>query len=144
MTQPYRRKLICFTGYHGFKEMLKPGEVLVIEFEDEDAECAVFEKIENARQFKKINRIDGGDIFGIWAWKESHWKTFRPKEDIVYEEILDRKESHSRVMEDIVLMSIHEGRSAWDVYRTVEDMVMEQNTLVDVKIASNNTLDTAI
>jgi len=122
MQKSYRRKLISFTGYHGFKNQLGPDEVLVIEFEEEERECTSFERINNAMQFKKINRIDGGDIFGIWAWKESHWDTFNPKEDVVYDDLLDKGSAHNRVMEDIVLMAIHERRDAWEMYRTVEDI----------------------
>lgn len=119
--QTYRRKLISFGGYHGFRRLLLPGEILVIEYEQEESECTTFKRINNAREFKIINRIDGGDIFGIWAWKKDHFETFNPKEDSIYDLDMDRRSAHPRVMEDIVLMAIHERRNAWDVYRTVED-----------------------
>lgn len=137
MKKDFRRKLICCTGYHGFKAMLKASEILVIEFEDVDSECTSFERIDNARQFKKINRIDGGDIFGIWAWQLSHWEKFDPKEDTVYDLLLDSGSAHNRVLEDIVLMAIHERRDAWTVYRT-EEISQKEKDIIDALKGTQN------
>lgn len=111
--EQFRRRLISFKGYKGFKDQLSENEVLVVEFEAEDSDWTQFKEIKTGYDFRLVNKTDGNDLYGIWAWNKGDWEACDGKPAVnEFYHVGRTKTSSNRFIEDIVIVANELGTDA--------------------------------
>jgi len=111
-----RVRLISLSGWKEFQGQLNNDEVLVIEYDPDDADAVdtIFWPILCEDDFERIYSLNGSDIYAFWAWNTKAFirfyqarkdrrmnYNFRGKLNIYSDDWVSR-----RPVEDIVLLSM--------------------------------------